>query len=377
MRERIAAELSALRQAAQLRDLQSPEGIQLGSNDYLGLSADPRLRAAIEGAVHEDSRIASTGSRLLSGNHPRWEALEAEFASFVGAEAALYFSSGYSANVGLLSSILKPEDTAFSDSANHASLIDGIRLSRAKKVVFPHLDLDYLERAVRTVSGDGQKIIVCESLFSMDGDHAPLSDLLKLCERFDALLVIDEAHSMGVDGSAGRGWTHTVGRTDRILATVHTCGKALASMGAFVAGDRILRDYLINHARTFIFSTALPPYCAAHVRAGLELARQADSQREHLRRLSLHVRERLAAAGFEIRRGTSQIVPVIVGANEPAVRLAARLNGAGFAIRPIRPPTVPPGSSRLRLSLHARLALSDIDRLVDTLVKARDMQVVP
>src|SRR5438128_11596795 len=182
MLDRMAAELARLRDADQFRELASPAGIQLGSNDYLGLSAHPQLREAIARAVAEDDRVASTGSRLLSGNHERWDRLESEFAEFLGVEAAVYFSSGYAANIGLLSSVLQSEDTVFSDASNHASLIDGIRLSGARKVIFPHLDLTYLEGALRRETGTGRKVIVVESIFSMDGDRAPLADMIALSE---------------------------------------------------------------------------------------------------------------------------------------------------------------------------------------------------
>src|ERR1700733_4512279 len=186
MLDRMAADLAALRDADQFRELAIPPGIQLASNDYLGLSTHPRLREAIVRAVEEDQRLASTGSRLLSGNHERWERLESEFAEFAGADAALYFSSGYAANTGLLSSILQPDDTVFSDASNHASLIDGIRLSNARKVIFPHLDLGYLEDALRRDPGTGRMVVVVESIFSMDGDRTPLVDLTALCGRFGA-----------------------------------------------------------------------------------------------------------------------------------------------------------------------------------------------
>src|SRR5262249_33016653 len=213
------------------------------------LSTHPRLKEAIAAALEEDARFASTGSRLLSGHDRRWDQLESEFAEFVGADAALYFPSGYAANTGLLSSVLKPGDTVFSDAANHASLIDGIRLSYARRVIFPHLDLNYLEDALQSETGSGEKLDVVESIFSMEGDRAPLADLTALCDRFDASLVVDEAHATGVEGNGGRGLVHASGRPASALATVHTCGKAFASMGAFVAGSRTLRDFLINHAR--------------------------------------------------------------------------------------------------------------------------------
>jgi 8-amino-7-oxononanoate synthase len=376
MLDRMAAQLSALRDADQFRDLKIPAGIQLNSNDYLALSTHPLLKLAVQRAIEEDARLASTGSRLLSGHHERWDQLETEFAEFLGVEASLYFPSGYTANIGLLSSVLKPEDTVFSDAANHASLIDGARLARAKKVVFPHLDLHYLENALRRETGNGQKIIVVESIFSMDGDHAPLAELLGLCERFGSFLIVDEAHSTGVEGAAGRGSAYLAGRSERILATVHTCGKALASMGAFVAGSRTLRDFLINQARPFIFTTGVPPYCAAQVRQALALVRDAEAERSHLRNLSDYLRAQMRAAGFDVKGSTSQIIPLILGSNEAAVRFAMAVSDAGFAVRAIRPPTVPPGSSRLRLSLNAGLTMTDINALVNALTAARDAEVV-
>ncbi len=375
MHKRLEDELAALRQQDLLRELSIPVGIDLGSNDYLGLSSDPRLKEAIIRAVDYDSRVASTGSRLLSGNAERWEALEAEFAEFVGTEAALYFPSGYAANIGLLTSILKRTDTVFSDSSNHASIIDGIRLSFARRVVFPHLDLDYLESAMKRGAG-GERVVVVESLFSMEGDRSPLRDLVALCDRYNASLIVDEAHSIGVDGPQGRGMIASIGRSEPVLATIHTCGKALASMGAFVAGSQTLRDFLVNRARTFIFTTALPPYCAAHIREAVRLAREADALRARLRELSEYLRRNLKATGFETGGGDSQIIPFILGSNEAALRFAASVSSTGFAIRAIRPPTVPAGTARLRLSLNAKLSLADLDAVTEALVAARDSEVV-
>jgi 8-amino-7-oxononanoate synthase len=365
MLDRLKADLAALRAADQFRELNISEGIQLNSNDYLGLSDHPRLKQAVTQAVEEDNRFASTGSRLLSGNHKRWEELEAGFAAFVGVEAALYFPSGYAANIGLLTSVLKPEDLVFSDAANHASIIDGIRLSHARKVVFPHLDLNFLEDALRK-SEPGRKVVVVESIFSMDGDHAPLDELTVLVDRFGASLIVDHAHSVGLE----------VGRQPNIFAGIYPCGKALASMGGFVAGSRTLRDYLINHARSFIFSTALPPYCAAHVRESIALVTEADAERAHLCEIGKYFRQKLRAAGFDIGRSDSQIVPVILGTNETALRFAAAAKLAGFAIRAIRPPTVPAGTARLRVSLNAHLSTSDLDRFVETLHSVRETGVV-
>jgi 8-amino-7-oxononanoate synthase len=376
MLDRMAATLAALREADQFRDLTSSAGIPLSSNDYLALAMHPELKDAITRAVSEDARVASTGSRLLSGNDARWEQLESDFAAFVGAEAALYFPSGYAANIGLLSSVLKPLDTVFSDAANHASLIDGIRLSHAKRVVFPHLDLNYLQDALRNESGSGEKVVVVESIFSMEGDRAPLADLADLCDRFDASLIVDEAHATGVEGNGGRGLIHVAGRPASVLATVHTCGKALAAMGAFVAGSRTLRDFLINHARPFIFATALPPYCAAHVSKALDLVRLADAERARLRQLSEYLRENLRTGGFDIGTSDSQIIPLILGSNETAIRFASAVNAAGFDVRAIRPPTVPQGSARLRLSLNASLRIADMDALMTSLAGVREAEVV-
>lgn len=371
MLERMNAALSGLREADQFRDLTTLAGVSLISNDYLGLSGHPQLQQAVVRAIEAGAPMASTGSRLLSGNDSRWEALEAQFAEFLGVEAALYFTSGYAANTGLLASILESGDLVFSDAANHASLIDGMRLSKAQKIVFPHSDLDYLENELRRDAGGGRKVIVVESVFSMEGDRAPLTDLLRLCERFDAFLIVDEAHATAVEGREGCGLVNEAGRSARVLATVHTCGKALASMGAFVAGSRALREFLINCARTFIFSTALPPYCAAQVGAAIQLAREADAQRAHLRALSRSLRERLAAGGFNAGRSESQIVPLILGSNAAAMRTASALAAAGFAVRAIRPPTVPAGTARLRFSLNAGLSMTDVDRLVHALTMQR------
>ncbi len=364
--ERFEAELDDLRARDQFRELPEVEGINLSSNDYLALSDDPRLRFAIMRGLEEGPRWSSTGSRLLSGNARDWEKLESQLASFAGTEAALYFSSGYLANVGLLSAVLQREATAFSDSANHASLIDGIRLSGANKIIFPHLDLDFLESALRR-SGPGERFIIVESIFSMEGDRAPLDDLYGLAEKYDAQLIIDEAHATGVVGPGGRGLAAGHGRSDCVLATVHTCGKALASMGAFVASTAALRHYLINKARTFVFSTALPPYVAAQTSEAIRISIDADDRRAHLQELATYLRSRLRELGFDTRHSDSQIVPAILGSNEKALEVAARLSDCGFGVKAIRPPTVPKGTSRLRFSLTSRLTKSDLESLVQAL----------
>ncbi len=380
---RLELELASLASQSQLRRLKVLEGINFCSNDYLGLSTDARLRDAVAAALAAGTATGSTGSRLLSGNAKIWEEVESELAQFTGAEAALYFSSGYAANLGLLSSIVRPYDTVFSDRANHASIIDGIRLSGARKVIFPHLDLDVLERKLRNEdqvrkpgAGRARKFIVAESVFSMDGDRAPIAGLVALAEHYDAQLIFDEAHATGVLGPQGRGLVAAAAATGKVLAVVHTCGKALASMGAFICCSEILRQYLVNRARTFVFSTALPPYMAAQVRAAMRLAVAADCERSHLAELGNHLRARLRDAGFDTAKSDSQIVPVILGQNERALEFSAGLCRAGFAVRAIRPPTVPAGGARLRLSLHVGLSKQVLDRLVEELICVRE-QVTP
>jgi len=369
---RLESELASLRAQSGLRHLDQMEGINLCSNDYLGLSTDPRLREAAIAALAAGVPVASTGSRLLSGNAAIWEELEAEFARFIRTEAALFFSSGYAANMGLLSALLHPEDVVFSDQSNHASIVDGIRLSRARKVIFPHLDLNFLEDALRHSNDSaGQKFIVVESVFSMDGDRAPLDDLLKLAGRFGAELIVDEAHATGVFGPQGRGLVAAMGGTRRVLATVHPCGKALASAGAFVCCAETLKQYLINRARSFIFSTALPPYFAAQVRRAVAIVAEADAERKRLEGLAGFLRRELRQAGFDTGSSDSQIVPVLLGGNDTAVYYAGELCRQGFAVRPIRPPTVAAGTSRLRLSLNVNLPAEILERLASALAAAR------
>ena len=364
LQARLSEDLATLRERAQFRTLDNPQGINLYSNDYLGLARDPRLREAVLRAVATSESVGATGSRLLSGNAPEWEALEEEFARFVGAEAALYFGSGYAANIGLIASVAGRGDAIFSDELNHASLIDGIRLSGAAKIIYPHADLRLLEQALREHAGhSGAKLIVTESVFSMEGDVAPIARLAELAVAYGAELIVDEAHAVGVHGPEGRGICADLGLEREVFATVHTCGKALASAGAFVCGTKTLRDFLINRARPFIFSTALPAYLAGQIRAALALARAADDRRGHLREIGELLRRELGAAGIDCGASSTQIVPVRLGSNETALHAAAQLQEAGFAVRAIRPPTVPEGSARLRFSLTTALSVDDVRRL--------------
>jgi len=364
-------ELDSLRGQSQFRTLEFPVGINFCSNDYLGLATDPRLKQAVMETVARSGAVGSTGSRLLSGNSREWEELETEFAGFAGTEAALYFGSGYAANIGLLGSLLKPGDVVFSDALNHASLIDGIRLSRATKVIYPHCDLRFLENALREYANRPvSKVVVTESLFSMEGDIAPLSDLLELARRYGAELVVDEAHAVGACGPHGRGIAAELGIEREIFAIVATCSKALASAGAFVCGGRVLKEYLINCARTFIFSTAMPPYLAGQIHAALNLARDAETERAQLREIASVLREGLASVGIHCGASAAHIVPVMLGTNEMALHVASELQREGIDVKAIRPPTVPPGAARIRVSLTSKITFDDVRRLVAATVAA-------
>jgi 8-amino-7-oxononanoate synthase len=327
---------------------------------------------------------------LLSGHDRAWDQLEEAFAVFAGTEAALFFTSGYAANLGLLASLAGPDDIIFSDALNHASLIDGIRLSGARKHIYPHSDLNALESALREYPNrGGRKLIVTETVFSMDGDTAPLPEIYALAARYDAGVILDEAHATAVHGPQGRGLAFglsgnaasqggvaraqsAVSGAENVIAIVHTCGKALASAGAFVCGSALLKEYLINRARSFLFSTALPPYMAAQIHAALRLARSMDAERAALQQNAHTLCAVLRSQGWDTASSCTQIIPVIIGENDDAVAAAASLQRAGFAVRAIRPPTVPQGTARLRLSLTSAITQGELTRLADALHAFRE-----
>jgi 8-amino-7-oxononanoate synthase len=365
--------LRSLEQQHQRRTLAEVRGVDFCSNDYLGLAEHPGLREAISRAVENASKIGGTASRLLSGQTQGWHDLEEKFAKFAGTEAALFFGSGYAANTGLLSSIVGPDDVVYSDVLNHASLIDGMRLSGARKVIYPHLDLSALENSLRQDAGaPWRRIIVTESVFSMNGDVAPLREMATLAEEFGAAMIVDEAHATGVHGKGGRGLAADADILPHVLAVVHTCGKALASAGAFVCGPGVMKDYLINHARTFIFSTALPPYFAEQIGEALKLAAEMDLERQTLLKHAKELSHAFRRAGFDTDGSASQIVPVVLGSNQDTLEAAEHLQRNGFAVRAIRPPTVPQGKARLRFSLTARIPEEQLHRLVKSVVEWRD-----
>ncbi len=369
-------DLRALEERNLCRTLAEIRGINFCSNDYLGLAENPALRQSLVESVGHASRVGGTGSRLLSGQTGDWRELEERFAEFAGTEAALYFTTGYAANMGLLASLVGTDDVIFSDELNHASLIDGIRLSGARKVIYPHLDLEALEHALRQDSGaPWRRVIVTETVFSMDGDVAPLRKLAELAEKYGAALIVDEAHATGVHGPSGRGLAAAAGIAGQVLASVHTCGKALGSAGAFVCGPEVLKEFLVNRARTFVFSTALPSYFAKQIRAALEIALTMDQDRQELLQRAAGLANHLKAAGFKTAGSASQIVPVVLGNVAETLDAADYLQRDGFAVRAIRPPTVPDGSARLRLSLTSKIPEAELKRLVKALISWRSLRV--
>jgi len=362
--------LRTLEQQHQRRSLAEIRGVDFCSNDYLGLAHHPALRDALLRSVQNSSRVGGTASRLLSGQTAAWRKLEEQFADFAGTEAALFFSSGYAANMGLISAIVGPDDVVYSDVLNHASLIDGMRLSGARKVIYPHLDLNALEDSLRQDAGaPWRRIIVTESVFSMNGDVAPLREMASLAEKFGAAMIVDEAHATGVQGKFGSGLAAEPAILPHVLATIHTCGKALASAGAFVCAPAVVKDYLVNHARTFIFSTALPPYFADQISAALHLAIGMDEERRALLSSAAELSQALRSAGFDTGGSATQIVPVILGGNEDTLQAADHLQKNGFAVRAIRPPTVPPARARLRLSLTTRISKSELHGVANSLTE--------
>ena len=361
--------MSALVGAHLFRTLRPPGGIDLTSNDYLGLARHPLLQEQMIEAVRREG-CGSTGSRLLRGERDGFARIERAFAAFKRTEGSLYFSSGYLANIAVLTTFPEAGDVIFSDERNHASLIDGIRLSSARRFVFPHNDTDALSRQLEEHRGAGQAFVVTESLFSMDGDLAPLTDYASICRSAGAALIVDEAHAVGVYGADGSGLIEASGVDDDVFVSVNTAGKALGVSGAFVAGSLWAIEYLVQRARPFIYSTAPPPAVAGALEESLSIVASQPERRVPLGRLSARLRGRLIDAGLPVPRGTSHIIPVLIGENDRAAAVALALQAQGFDVRAIRPPTVPPGTARLRLAVNVALTDDIVDRFVIALVDA-------
>jgi 8-amino-7-oxononanoate synthase len=328
--------------------------VDFSSNDYLGLASDPRLVQAAANAAN-DHGLGAGGSRLISGNNPEHEALDADVAAFFDAERALTFSSGYAANVGIVPALVGRDDAIFADALNHASLIDGCRLSRATVHVYPHADADALESLLvrhRTLSR--RALIITDGVFSMDGDRAPLPELIDLARRFDAWTYVDDAHAVGAIGDRGRGTASEVGLHGEVDVSVGTFGKSFGAAGAFVYGSSTLCRFLLNRARSFVFSTAVPPMQAAACRAGLQIAIDEPWRRERLRANSAALREHIASLGIGVLgERDAHILPILIGAADRVVAVGRALSDAGFLVGAVRPPTVADGSSRLRVTISA------------------------
>jgi 8-amino-7-oxononanoate synthase len=334
------------------------EVINFASNDYLGLAGDPRLRRAAA-AVLDDSGTGVGASRLITGNHRQHVLLERAVADWLRTGGVRLFNTGYAANVGVLTSLLRAGDVVFSDELNHASIIDGCRLSRAEVVVIPHRDLAALEAGLTSRPGR-RRIVVSESVFSMDGDLADVEALAAVCKRHEAAFVLDEAHAVGAVGPEGRGVAADLGVVPDVV--VGTFGKALGSFGAFAATSAAVADLLWNRARTLVFSTGLPPSVPAASRAAIEVVRGGDGEQRR-RTLASHARrfrELVRQAGGA---PSSAIAPIVLGSDQAAMQCMERLLADGLFVQGIRPPTVPPGTSRLRVGLSAAHSLPQIERL--------------
>jgi 8-amino-7-oxononanoate synthase len=357
--------------------LKGRELLSFASNDYLNLAADPRLARAASRAARRYG-CGAGASPLVSGYLSPLRSLEKALARWEGTEAALVFSSGFAANLAAVSALVDREDAIFSDELNHASLIDGCRLSRAGVHIYRHADPDHLNELLgREGRKARRRLIVTDTVFSMDGDWAPLADLFELAHRHDCLILIDEAHATGVLGERGRGLSELVGQAFRSLKDfeslndrlikVGTLSKALGSQGGFVCGSQSLVDWLVNHARPYIFSTALSPPSAAAARRAVAIVESEPERRRNLLGLADCLRARLLGIGLPENPSRCQIVPVIVGDSQAALEMSAWLEERGLLVPAIRPPSVPEGTARLRISLTAGHSQEDVERLVAAL----------
>lgn len=352
-------------------EIQQQQMLNLSSNDYLGLASDLRLREQFFDETPNAQRLMSaSSSRLLTGNFPAYEQLEATLTQLFHGRAALLFNSGYHMNIGILPALADAKTLILADKLVHASMIDGIRLSSAKYLRYRHNDLAHLQQLLTRYHADDNYeriIVVTESIFSMDGDETDLAALVALKQQFaKVMLYVDEAHAIGVRGQQGLGCAEQYGVIDAIDFLVGTFGKAVASVGGYLICDPIIRDYLINRMRPLIFSTAQPPICMAWTQFMLNQIVHMQAQRQHLAALSLYMQQGIQAKGFACP-STSQIVPVIIGDSTATVSKARQLQTAGFYVMPVRPPTVPQGSSRLRICLNTQFETADLTQLLDLL----------
>ncbi len=343
-------------------ELEGKRVLNLSSNNYLGMASHPRLKKASAHAVH-DYGCGSGASRLICGTLELHEALEKRLATFMNTEAALLFNSGYAANVGIISSIVGKGDVVFSDELNHASIVDGCRLSRAEVVIFPHNDMNTLEEKISSSfrqDPDRRRLIVIDGVFSVDGDLAPLPDLVRLADTYDAVLMVDEAHATGTVGPGGRGALAHFGMEGKVHIIMGTLGKALGGFGAFAAGSRELINYLINTSRSLIYSTALPPSVLSSTMAALDVLEETPSLVEKVQENAGYMRERLTALGYDVLSSHTPILPVMIGEADLSTEFSGLLLKEGVLAVALRPPTVPEGTSRIRVTVMATHTREDL-----------------
>ncbi|GAA4433633.1 8-amino-7-oxononanoate synthase [Bremerella cremea] len=344
--------------------------LNFSSNDYLNLAADPRLQEAAQLAITREG-WGSGASPLITGRGEAQTALEEALAKFEGTEAALTFASGFAANAGTIDALTDRGDVILSDEKNHASIIDGTRLSKATVRVYPHRDVAYLENLLKQCGTFRRRLIVTDTLFSMDGTVAPLDQLADLADKYEAMLMVDEAHATGVFGERGRGLCEQYGIEDRVPIRVGTFSKALGGHGGFVVGSRALVDWLVNRSRPYIFSTAAPAANAAAMLASLEIIQQEPERRVAVLAMADQLRVRLRELGWSLGDSQTQIIPVIVGTEGLAMDLSSRLLKLGIMVPGIRPPSVPEGECLLRISLSFGHTQQHLDTLVDAMAQIR------
>ncbi len=336
------------------------------SNNYLGLADDPRLQEAAIESIREEG-FGSGASRLVCGNMPAHERLEQAIARFEGAQDCLLFNSGYMANVGIISSVFGREDIIFSDRLNHASILDGILLSQARFKRYPHKDTEALEKMLQSATGFKKRGIITDSVFSMDGDIAPLDEIVGLAKRYGCLVMIDEAHALGVMGKGGRGLAEHFAVEDQVDIRMGTLSKAAGSFGAYCCGSKALISFLVNKARSFIYTTGMPPSVAAASMMAMEIIGQDFSLRERLWQNTRYLREKIVRLGFDTMDSQTPIIPILLGRCDLAVEFSQRLFEKGIWVSAIRPPTVPPKTARLRLTVTAAHTKEDLDFLIEGL----------
>ena len=370
LQDDLAKQLQSLKEQQQYRTLKIATGIDFSSNDYLGLSQDDDFLNFVRLAIAENERsLAAPAARLLSGTTKLHVELEQQLATFKGTEKALLLPSGYQANMALLTSLVRPHDRVLSDEQNHASLIDAIRLTGCKKLIYPHLDTRALKNSLEQPYHDGRTFMVTESLFSMDGDMADLAMYADLAARHGAYLIVDDAHSTGVYGATrGSGLLEHFQIENRVTAVVFTLGKALGFSGGCIGASNTVIDYVINCARPFIFTTAQPPLLLIAIQCALEWTQKYPELRARVLFLADLFRKRMKHAGINTLQSCGPIVPVVVSTNERALHLANVLQEQGFDARAIRPPTVAENSSRVRICIHANHTEKNLEQLAHVII---------